>query len=412
MGTEGAEHPLLLVIRTGHRDLREYLLQSITSRYRVHMIIGVAPEWELSYLAGWTRLTDTRDFDAVLDAARAVDAAGPVAGVLCWDESRIVQAAQIAEALGRPGPASDAVRRCRDKHLTRLALAAAGVAQPRFARVDTLAEAHDAAGRIGYPVVLKPSDLTLSMGVVRVDSPDQLDRLFGFTHGVPGGLPGYQARVLVEEYLPGDEISVDASVRRGRVTPLCLARKQLGFPPYCVEVGHYVDAADPLLSDPDVLALLERAHLALGFSEGVTHTEIKLTPHGPKIVEVNGRLGGGLIPYLGLRATGVDTGLAAADLACGRDPVTAPDRKLVAGVRFFFVDAPDTLIHTIRFDDARLPAAVDRLVPLAKTGDTASPPPHTAVPGRIAYAVAVAETVEDCGAALDAAGAALRINTD
>jgi hypothetical protein len=113
------------------------------------------------------------------------------------------------------------------------------------------------------------------------------------------------------------------------VLPMFLARKQVGYPPYFEELGHVVDAADPLLSDDDVLHVLRHAHSALGFTDGMTHTELKLTPAGPMIVEVNARLGGGLIPYLGMRASGMDPGLAAAAVACGQPPVLIADRQLV-----------------------------------------------------------------------------------
>jgi len=74
--------------------------------------------------------------------------------------------------------------------------------------------------------------------------------------------------------------------------PFCLARKQLGAPPYFEEIGHVVDATDPLLSDPALLAVLSDAHRALGVADGVTHTEIPAHRRGPVIIEVNARLGG------------------------------------------------------------------------------------------------------------------------
>jgi biotin carboxylase len=213
--------------------------------------------------------------------------------------------------------------------------------------------------------------------------------------------------VLVEELLTGPEISVDCAVHRGRVHPLCVARKEVGYPPYFEEVGHVVDGADPLLADPGVLAVVQGAHAALGYADGVTHTELKLTPSGPRLVEVNARLGGDLIPYLGLRATGVDPALAAASVACGRPPELAADRKLVGAVRFFYPDRDDTAVGSVRFAD--LPSTVDLAVPLAGPGDVVSPPPRGTLFGRVALATAVAATAAECAAALDAAAAALDV---
>ena len=404
------ERPLVVVFRTGMASLREYLVRSIAREYRVHMVVGADLDWELAYITGHTTLESSADPRVVLDAVRAVDAREHVSGVVCWDEARIAQTAVVTTEMGLPGPTPDVIAGCRDKWLTRQRLGAGGVPQPRSMRVGDPGSALAAAAELGYPVILKPSDLSSSMGVVRVDDPDDLTAHFGYAYGVQGGLPGYQAQVLLEEYVDGLEISIDAAVYRGRVVPLVLARKELGYPPYCVEVGHTVHAGDPLRDDPELLALLEDAHKALGFTDGITHTEIKLSPDGPKVIEVNGRLGGGMIPYLGLLATGVDTGLAAADVACGREPRTAPDQALVAGIRFFFVAEDETLISSIAFDRDALPPQIDSTAIFVEPGDVRSRPPHGTIEARIAYAIAVADDADGCARALDAAGAALRIN--
>src|ERR1700722_132171 len=77
------------------------------------------------------------------------------------------------------------------------------------------------------------------------------------------------------------------------------------------------------------------AHDVLGVTDGITHAEYKLTPDGPKVIELNARLGGDLIPYLGLLGSGIDPGLAAAAVACGQRPELISNRSQVTGVRFF-----------------------------------------------------------------------------
>jgi hypothetical protein len=217
--------------------------------------------------------------------------------------------------------------------------------------------------------------------------------------------------VLVEECVAGTEISIDSAVHGGRVQPMFVARKEIGYPPYFEEIGHVVDAADPLLTDPRLRQLLDATHAALGVTDAMTHTEVMLTASGPKIIEVNGRIGGDMIPYLGLGASGVDPGLAAAAVACGRTPTIATDRTRVGAVRFCYVDRDDLRIDRIEPVRAGLPAAVDRVQPLAAAGDVVSPPPKGTVWGRIAYLTAFADTAAECRAALDAAQAALVVQT-
>jgi biotin carboxylase len=407
------DKPHLLITATGMRTYREYLLRSIASRYRVHLFVTAEPVWELEYVTGWTRLESTLDAEAMVAAARELHGRDPLHGVLCWDEGRILASSYVAQALGLPGGDPEVVRRCRDKHLTRVALDAAGVPQPRSEAVSTLAEARAAAERTGYPAILKPRGLGASLGVIKVATPDELDEKFEFTAGTThADTPVFDVPVLVEEYVDGPEVSIDCAVFHGRVTPMFLARKELGYPPYCEEIGHYVDAQDPLLTDPGFVKLLQDTHAALGFTDGVTHTEVKFGGAGPRVIEVNGRLGGDMIPYLGLQTTGIDPGLVAAAIACGREPELHADRKLVGGVRFFYVEENDTTIASIAFDESRLLPAIDKAEPVAQPGAIVSPPPIGTLWGRIAFATAVAETSDECRDALDAAAAGLKVEAE
>ncbi|MFI5779566.1 acetyl-CoA carboxylase biotin carboxylase subunit family protein [Nocardia sp. NPDC051570] len=400
-GAEPAERPLLLVIATGPQRYREYVFASMAARYRIHLLNTAAPTWEQPYLTGWTVVPST-DADVLIIAARDLAAQLPVSGVLSWDEARILQAALVAEDLGLPGTGSQTVLRCRDKHQTRLALAAAGVPQPAFAVVGTVDEALAAAEKIGYPVVLKPRAAAASYGVVLVRDAGELAARFTFADEatVPHA-PRYPQAVLVEEYLDAPEISIDSVVFQGRVEPLFVAHKEIGFAPYFEEIGHRVSNADPVLADPDALKVLHDTHAALGFTSGWTHAEFKLTPQGLKVIEVNGRLGGDLIPYLGMLASGIDPSLAAADVACGRKPGTTAQRAKVGGVRFFYPEHDDTVIESVEFDAGTLPPQTDQVVPLAEPGSVVSPPPNGLVSGRIAFATVVADTPQACIQALD-----------
>lgn len=402
--------PLILVVATGMRHYREYLLRSIATEYRIHLLVTAEPGWEQEYVTGWTVVADTTDGPAMAAVALELAADQPVHGVLCWDEARILAASYVSAALGLPGGDPEMVRRCRDKHRTRVALDELGVPQPRSLAVATLEEALRAAEEVGYPAILKPRGLGGSLGVIKVEDPSELTERFTFVRDltVPDGAT-YEVPVLVEEFADGPEVSVDAVVQGGVVTPLFLGRKVLGYEPYCEEVGHFVDAQDELLRDAEFCRVLQDTHTALGFTDGFTHTEIKLSSRGLRVIEVNARLGGDMIPYLGLLTTGIDPGLAAAAVACGREPALAPERKLVGGVRFFYVAEDDTVIESVEFDEAGLPPEIDRAIAVAAPGATVSPPPKGTLWGRIAYATALSETIDDCRAALDAAEANLKV---
>jgi len=402
-----AYSPLLILVNAMGRAYREYLLRSASRGFRVWLFQDQEPGWAESYIAGYTEL-DTRDVDLMINCAREVGADG----ILCWDETRIMQAAEAAHALGLPGNDPAAVWRCRDKHLTRTALAVAGIPQPVSLTAATVDDARAALERIGCPVVVKPRALTGSFGVAKVESVEQLEHYFSRAAAttmveVP---ERFQDGVLVEEYLDGPEVSIDSVCFDGRVVPLFLARKQLGYPPYFEELGHVVNAADPLLHNPAVTAVLEGAHAAVGFHVGCTHVELRLTSTGPKVVEINARLGGDLIPYLGQLATGVNAGLVAAACACGLPPCVQSDRSRVAGIRFCYPEQ-DTVAGQVEVDESLLPTEIDQVVVLVSPGQRLSLPPVGHVASRFAAIITIAETGGRCCAALDAAEAAVRLSS-
>ncbi|HEU5269494.1 MAG TPA: ATP-grasp domain-containing protein [Jatrophihabitans sp.] len=400
------DRPHLLLIASGDRAFREYLLRPLAEHYRVHLFCRAEAGWERPYLDGWTVLPDLTDTRRLIAAARVLDAQARLDGVLCWDEASVIAAAQVTEALGLPGTDSAVVLRCQDKYETRRLLAEAGVPQPNSVLVTSVEQALDAAAGIGYPVVLKPRDPAASMGVVLVASERELREQFALA--TDSTVSGLDISVLVEENADGPEISVDCAVFHGEVLPVCLAHKQIGFPPYFEEVGHLMDGADPMLADDGFREILQQAHAALGFTDGFSHTEFRLTPLGPKVIEVNPRLGGDLIPYLGLRTTGIDPALTAAAVAVGRRPQVSSERTAFGAVRFCYVPHEMT-IGTIGFDGERMPNGVDLAVTLAQPGERQAPPPAGSVSGRIALITAVGDNEADVRAVIAAAEAALQV---
>ena len=230
--------------------------------------------------------------------------------------------------------------------LWRPVLTRAGLVQPAFELTASREQARAAAERIGYPVV-KPQALGASMGVVLATDRHELDAAFEVAAGAGriGDAP-FRGTAIVEEYAIGPEISVDAAVHMAEYLPMFVARKRTGMEPYFEEVGHVVDAADPLPQDEVLLQTPSRAHREVGIENGITDTEVRLTRRGPLIIEVNGRLGGDLIPALGSLATGIDPGHVLVDLAIGQRPDLRTESKHRRG-------------HSIRIPCPRLCGALD-----------------------------------------------------
>ncbi|MEV0155435.1 ATP-grasp domain-containing protein [Micromonospora sp. NPDC050686] len=400
--------PLLLLVNSMCADYREWALRGLHRKFRLWLLDAQEATWDRPYLVGQTTV-DALNLDEAIAAAKELSSRQPIAGVLCYDEMRIWAAARIAAALGLPTSTPDAVLACRDKRLTRQRMAGAGAGAVRSIAVADAAGARRAAERIGYPVVLKPRALAGSEGVTRIDRPDLLDAEFAFADGAHvTDAPRFAEGVLVEEYLDGPEITVDSVVRRGEVRPAFISHKEQRLAPTFEETGHVVTADDPLLEDERLREVVQSAHTALGFSHGVTHTEVRLTDKGPRIIEVNGRLGGDMITYVGLLATGIDLAAAAGRLAAGGVPDLTPRRRCTAAVRFYY-PPHDMVLEELRLDSAGLPAGIWECTILAGPGQRLLLPPRSFVDGRLAAGFAVGADDAACQHALDELGTLLRV---
>ena len=346
-GANGA----LLTIGSGLKLYREYLVRSAAARARAAglelvLINNLKPTWQWDY---FTDITMVNVFDSALlaEAAREMAARHKIVGVMCWDEPLVLAAAEFAAEFGVPGLSLDGVYGCRDKYRTRSVLSAAGIRQPGFDLASSVKHARAAAARIGYPVVFKPRALGASIGVVLAADERELDHAFQVASDASKAGRNQRFRgAIIEGYAPGPEISIDGAVHAGEYQPMFIARKESGFEPFFEEIGHVVDAADPLLADRPLMSLLAQAHQALGVKDAITHTEVRLTDRGPVIIEVNGRLGGDLIPFIGKLATGIDPGEVLVDVASGRRPQVAATNRGVVGIRFGY-PAQDCVVRSI-----------------------------------------------------------------
>lgn len=395
------EKPLLLLIGSSGRVSREFILRTVSRRYALWLLQPASMTWEEPYVVGSTVVDNTRP-QPLIEAARQVAAEHEVSGVFCYDEGLVTPAAHVTQALGLPGNPPEAVTACRDKNSTRIALEQAGVAQPASLGVRSLKEAQAAAEKLGFPVVLKPRGLAGGMGVRRADGPDEVESAYLAAAGASyPGVPVFDVSVLVEEYVDGPEISVDTVFHDGECVPLVVARKQVGLAPFFEEFGHEVDGADPLLSDPELIDALRRSHAALGFHTGVSHTEFRLTAKGPRLMEVNARLGGDMIPYLGHLATGVDVALAAADVAAGRRPDTAVRHRKAAAITFLYPEQ-DLEVDSVTVHEDRFPPGIHSATAMAGQGAVLRLPPRGYI-SRYGRAIALTDSVEQARAALRSA---------
>lgn len=299
---------------------------------------------------------DLNEEERVVAKALALGRQFDIVAVYTLVEYRVPLAARVAAALGlHSGLPWEAALNCRNKTRTRQILAQHQLGSAKFVIVRTPQEALEALAGFSLPVIVKPSNDAGSNQVMCCTTSQEVEAAVTAIRQRTTNWVGQplDAEVLLEEFLEGPEVSVEAATAAGQTTVLAITAKQTTPLPLAVEVGHVVPA--PLTREQvvEIEQLVIAALAALGVTDTVTHTEVKLTPRGPRLIEVNARPGGDKIPQLVRAVTGYDLREVALYLALG---------KTLADVPRYPIETP---VAAIRFLAAEQQGIVDYVEPAA-----------------------------------------------
>ncbi|NUP44152.1 MAG: ATP-grasp domain-containing protein [Streptomyces sp.] len=317
--------------------------------------IFVCPDSELGeqpteLMAELGRLCDIRGLDLGRAAAKVREQRPD--GIVTFTDYQLETTGALAAELDLPFHSPELVRKLTHKHLQREVLNGCGASAVPARLVTGEDSAQRAMAEVGLPAVFKPDVGTGSRSTYRISSYDDLVAACRseFPGPAESGAPRRAAATeafVLEKELPGvvdtapwgDYVSVESAVFDGAITHLTVTGKFPLAPPFR-EAGSFLPAALREEDEKSVLDVATRALTALGVRTGVCHTEVKLTPSGPQVIEVNGRLGG-LVNALLARATGVDVIRLAAGIALGDGEATkAVDHIAYERIAFIFARVP------------------------------------------------------------------------
>src|SRR5439155_23639591 len=180
-----------------------------------------------------------------------------------------------------------------------------------YQRCTGFDEAKAFVGRCPNGTILKPVNGNGGTGIYLVREPSDLEAAWAWSTTATGGfsVSGAAGRsVLAEEYLTGQEFSVETISVGGEHQVIAVTGKHTTGPPHFVEVGHDLPAVLPATRYATVTGAALDALNAIGYLWGPCHTEVMLREGGDRatVVEINARFGGGQIWELAHLATGVD----------------------------------------------------------------------------------------------------------
>jgi biotin carboxylase len=229
---------------------------------------------------------------------------GPIHAVVAADTPMLRLAAAVAAQLGLPHNSPGAVLNATDKARQRQRWAAAGIAQPAFrivlarATQDTIRQA---AAAVGFPCLVKAVSLSASQGVLRADDPAAaVTAASRIRHILAAAARPDTEPLLVEEYLPGPELSIDALLTTGGGLTVTAIFDKPATPdgPTFEETLLVTPSRLPGPVLAAAITTAGQAARALGLTHGPVHAELRIHYRdgqpGPAMLELAARCIGGL----------------------------------------------------------------------------------------------------------------------
>lgn len=349
----GSPQHLVLLAGVGGLSAPEALAAAVSVTPRVSVLFVSA--WTdsaplralwMDEVPGGGEFLEVPDLDSATDACTALHERLPVHGVVTYSELLLRPQAQITRRLGLPGNSPGSVVIAQSKARQRAVFAEHSVPSPRFAAVRREEDLAAAAAEVGLPAVFKPSLGAGSQGVRMVTSLAELTDVYGNARTAATPFIQEDDVFLLEEPMPveggdgspfADYVSVESLLVDGKADHLAVSDRLRLCHGY-VEEGLVVPSRLEEHVLASVTACADQAIRAVGLTHGPVHTEVALTPAGPRVIEVNARAGGPT-PNM-LRVAGeYDFAAEIARVALGRPP--GPPPALTGTAWFRFVPIPE-----------------------------------------------------------------------
>lgn len=249
--------------------------------------------------------------------------------------------AYVAEQMGLVGNSYEASLLANNKWLMRQAFTKANVPCPEFTcikGVDGLEERLKSIQKtFQLPLIVKPSDRSGSLGVTKVVSWNALNGAV-----VRAMELSFKQEVMIEEFINGNEISVEYISYGGVHYPLQITDKITTGAPHFVELEHHQPSALPATICDEVHHITQKALSALGITNGASHSEYRITKEGKiYVMEIGARMGGDFIGSdLVQLSTGYDFVKGVIDVALGNFETPKKTANAHSGVYFLSAATP------------------------------------------------------------------------
>ncbi len=363
----------VVIVGAGLEQIRAYKVAKSLGYLTIATDIDKkAPAFKFS---DYQLICSTRDPVATLEKLKGLTDRIKIGGVMTIGNDAAETVALIASHFDLVGISQKAAFGASHKKKMKEYFLKNDIRSPQYFVVNSIEELREAASRLGFPAILKPSDGRGARGVLYLETLSELENAFSYARS------NSKTKVLIlEKFIEGDQLSVEGIFVKNRFHAIGYADRnysRLNYTkPFIIEDGGVI----PSKYEGDILEntreLIEKASNSIGIYEGPVKADIIISKDGPMIIELAARLSGNYLASHHIRwSLGVDLVQAVLKYAMGekidiRD-LTPKKRKYLAA-RYFF-PSPG-YIHAISgIENAKKDKTIKRIKLYRKKGDVQPP---------------------------------------
>lgn len=252
-----------------------------------HYVVATHPRMNTDgfSLADRFFVKDSRDIAGHLEIAKTYDIDAVVTDNCDYS---FYTAAAIAKYLGLPFAPMESAIYSNDKAAQRRACKEGGVLQPEFYPIENVSQLSEAAGQLGYPLILKPVDSRGTFGVTIVRDQSELKPAF-----FDAIVNSPSRKVICEKFIVGTLVTVDGFCFKKGHKSLTVASRVFedGPKPITKEIIYPAQFTDE--QNSKILKAHNEVVKSLGYKYGHTHGEYIVTNEtNVYLVECTNRGGG------------------------------------------------------------------------------------------------------------------------
>lgn len=161
-----------------------------------------------------------------------INKVGKPDGILTFNDSALVQTAELAELLDLRFLNKEIAKIATNKLLQKQCFDLKGLPNPRWAEITSPNEAIQSLNNWGC-MILKPVDRSASAGVSKIENVKDINK--AFQNAIKESIIG---KVLIEEYIDGPELSVETIFFNGEHKVISITDKITSDGNTFVELGH------------------------------------------------------------------------------------------------------------------------------------------------------------------------------